>query len=314
MAIDTFPSALGVTVSQLANEIMRDSLRGTRRPALNRLDSALTTASTEISLEFPDINPLKPGSVIEADDELVYVWDGEGGGPGTIQRGWEGTTAASHTEGTVVSIDPDYPRASVYAAMREEIQSWPGSLYAVAHGNITIGSTTNAIDLDGLLGYAGVRLLELRRSPASGDSYSRRESWPKISGAHLVPSSNLTAFPSGYALNLPTDLGEAHTLRVTVGYRFPVGTFAAATDLGSVVGLHRGLLDIVKIGAAARLVTPKAIARVDTGSLGRSRPAEEVATRDILAVGGGLWQLRANRINEEVRNLANLYGWSENLL
>jgi len=110
---------------------------------------------------------------------------------------------------------------------------------------------------------------------------------------------------------VPDEYSEALNLRCVIGYGFATSTFVSGTDLGSAVGLSADLLDIVELGAAARLVVPKAIGRSDPTAQGRSRRAEETTAADILRTGGGLWQLRNERLATAVKRVAAEWGWVE---
>lgn len=312
MAISEFPPTLSTTVTQLADQIRRQYLRGNQRVPLNRLNGAIVTAATTATVEFTDNVP-RPGDVLEIEDELVFVWSVSGQTLSVIQRGFDGTTPASHADDTVIELNARYPRSLVLSTMREEIASWPPSLYAVATGSITAGVNINAMDLDGASGLNGVRLLGVWKEPAEHDIDFQfdRESWSKVARARIEPKQDTTTFPSGYALVLPDGYDPGVSLRVAIGYQFPIATFTSSTDLGSAVGLTRDLLDIIGLGVAARLVTPKEIARVDVTAQGRSRRAEEVREGSISRVGTTHWELRNLRLGEAVKRLASTWGWTE---
>lgn len=313
MAISEFPAALSVTVDDMVKRIRRLYLRGDQRPPMNRVDSGpLTTASTTLTCEFTSSNFPKPGSVLEIEDELLYVW-ATASPACTVERGFDGTTAAQHADGTLIELDPRYPRVNIVEAMRSEIRSWPSSLFAVAAGDLDLPASTNAIDLDGASSLEGVRLLQLTRDQLAQGLSSDvvRESWPFELRARIDARAETDDFPSGWALVVPHEYGEAVNLRCVIGYAFPTGTFASSTDLGSTVGLTADLLDLLELGTAARLLLPKVVQRVDPTAQGRSRRAEEVTASDVLRSGGGLWQLRNERLAVAVKRLASRWGWKE---
>lgn len=309
MTIDEFPASLGVTVSQQADIIRRQYLRGNNRVAMNRIDGVLTTAGTVLNVEFTEPLP-RAGDVLEIEDELILAWTA--GDNCTVQRGFDGTTAVQHPDDSVVSFNERFPRSTVISSMREEVGSWPGSLYAVASGSLTVGARINAIDLAGTQNLRGLRLLGVWRTPQDFQDYTfDRESWPMVARARIEPVQDSIDFPSGWALILPETFDQAYEVRVALGYHFPLDTFATSSDLGSVTGLTRDLLDIIGLGVAARLVGAKEIARIDTTALGRSRRAEEVREGSILRAGTTYWELRSLRIGEAVKKLAAQWGWIE---
>jgi len=97
------------TVSQVITRTQRQLLSGVVEER-NKLSATITATATSCVLTY-DLGSVRQGSVLEIDSEQVYVWDViESSKTLTIERGFNGTTAAAHTGGSVCVINPRFPR------------------------------------------------------------------------------------------------------------------------------------------------------------------------------------------------------------
>ncbi len=290
MTLAAITSVLSRTPASLIPTIER-YLYGNQRSQLNRLGAAMTNVATTATMSF-DMDGVRPGAYVEVDDEIMYVWS-VATDIATVERGMLGSTAAAHLTSAMVRVEPRFFRAEMTEEISKEIRSWPTGLYARYMGDLAIGADTSAIDLAGMLGINGAQLLRVQLSPMA--SYLER--WNRVDGARLERRQQSTAFPSGYGLVIPREVGEAGTLRVVVRAPFNAGALAAATDLGS-IGLTHDQADIIPWGVAARLLMTRDVARTDASSQGRSRPAEEVRTGDASEIANRLMQQRERMLIE----------------
>ena len=98
------------TVGTVVDRTLRQLMSGTVEE-LNKTVGALTAASTSVVFLY-DLNGMRAGGVIQIDNELMYVWEVSSGSKTvTVERAWNGTTAAAHVSGSVAIVDPKFPRA-----------------------------------------------------------------------------------------------------------------------------------------------------------------------------------------------------------
>jgi hypothetical protein len=314
MALTEVAGALGVTVGDVLQRIRRDHLQTSHRRALNVLASSVDSDDDIVTVAYVGGNPPQGGDLLEIDDELLFVVEANGAAA-TVIRGFDGSTAASHTAGAVIELNPRVTNVGLLAHMRSEVRSWPRSLFGVASGDFSVPADTSAIDLTGAsASWEHVRLLGVWRSPSDGegyDPYDWRESWPRVTGVRLEPRQETDDFASGWALVLPTEYGDARDLRVVVGHSFPTGTWARSTDLGTTIGMTSDLLEIVELGAIWRATLGREQERVDVFAAGTSRRDEAVPAGAIARIALQYRQLRDMAVRDATKRLAAAWGWSE---
>ena len=304
MTLAAITSTLGRTPATLIPAI-EQYLYGNQRTQLNRLNGAITTTATTMTMGFT-AEGVRGGAYVELEDELVYVWS-VSGLVATIQRAMLGTTAASHADLTLARVEPRFLRAQMNTEIANEIRSWPSNIYARYAGDLAIGASVNAIDVAGLSAVPGAHLLRVQLSPTD----TTDERWSRFDNVRLERRQQTATFASGYALVVPGDIGKAVTLRVVCRAPFIVGSLASGTDFGS-LGLTNDLVDIIPWGVAARMVLTRDIARSDSNAQGRSRPAEEVRPGDAANVARMLLTERDRLLTEASNRLLaeDGMGWS----
>ena len=97
------------------------------RPASTQLNGAITD-TTGTTMTVDDAKLIRAGVVYEFDDggatgaELVYS-DSGGTLTPTIRRGWEGSTAATHLDNTVILVDPKYRYNKIKLAIEKVLNT-----------------------------------------------------------------------------------------------------------------------------------------------------------------------------------------------
>lgn len=286
------------TAGALITRASRQLLSGTVEER-NKLAATVTSGDTSMTLSY-DLGGVRAGAVIECDTELLYVWEAV---PATktitVERGYAGTTAASHSSGAIVTLNPRFPRAQMLDALNfelDDLSSTANGLYRVvatslsyngADRQINITSATNIIDI------IDVRLRYL------ADDY------PIIRGVRLQRQLPTTDFASGFALVLD-DLVMAGTLRVT--YRAPfVRASTESSDLQTDCFFPVTAEDIIEMGVVLRMMAGREIKRSFIESQGDTRRPDEVppgASRDSVA---NIQRLRRERIIAEAARLKAQY-------
>jgi hypothetical protein len=306
--------AHGTTVGDLVSET-EGHLYGLQRAALNDLNGSVTTAATTLTVT-DSLDGIRAGAYIEVDDEEMYVRS-TAGQVATVRRGMNGTTAASHDDGSLVRVEPRFSRSRILAALRGDIESWPGTVYARYVGQLSVGSHTRSLDVAGLAGIEGAQLIAAQRSPLA----AYEQTWATIPGARLSRRQATSDFPSGYALEFPNFGGNqsatywgwddwgtivnvsAFTALVRVKARFNTSIFSSGTDVGQVMGMPLALANIAPYGAAARLLVTRDIARTDPSAKGRSRPSEEVRVGDATSTARSLLAFRDLQLAEAAKTI-----------
>lgn len=240
------------TVADLIERVYELTLGGRRAASVFFLDFGINSSATTLYTQEDMSGSVRVGSVLEVDDEKVYVRAVAGGGLScTVVRGWEGTTAAVHVEDTPVYVQPVLSQRLVRATVQEEIQSLNPTLFSVDSYDITTVSGQNFYDLSGAIDDATViRPLGWWVGP---DSYDESGIWvrPRARFVRNLPSTGLGKI--GVHLVIP--ISDGRTLRVQVATRFVTTDMSGTVDITD-IGLDPNWVDIVTYGAAARLVGP----------------------------------------------------------
>ena len=108
------------TAAVVIDRTLRQLLSGTVE-ARNLLTTTLTSVSTSVVVTYP-LEGLRTGQVLEIDSELMYIWATDVPTKTlTVQRGFNGTTAAAHTAGAIITVNPRFPRAQVLESINDEL-------------------------------------------------------------------------------------------------------------------------------------------------------------------------------------------------
>lgn len=284
------PSSTPPVTVEVAIEQTRSHLHGLHKVTLNRLAQPLTDSDVTVLCEFP-ISRVVVGSLIGIDTELMYVWSIDPTARSiTVQRAMFGSEPGTHDTGVLVEIESLFPRAAIFQALRDEIRSWPDTVYRVDIVDVTASTDVRGYDLavDDL-----VNVLRVTRAPLTGS----------ISAANVELDFRLDRTTSPPSLILACSPVEDGAVRALVSRRFDTSAWSLGTDLELDVGLASSMLDIVPLGAAARLLHGREGARNWTGAQGEPRTAEEVPPRALAEVGRDLKRVRDERLREEAGRL-----------
>ena len=286
------------TAATVIDRTLRQLLSGTVE-ARNKLASSISSSDTSITTTY-SLESLRAGQVFEIDSEVFYIWESDQSSKTlTVQRGYNGTTPASHAANAVITVSPRFPRAQVLEAINDELMDLSSPMHGLFQvktldytydGNarmINLTGATNMIDLIGV----SVRYQE--------------DDYPVARKAKLVRDLPTDDFASGYAIKFDQNVYPG---RLRIVYKSAYSAAATeSVDINTTCGVQESVTDIVTIGTQIRLMAPREVKRNFTESQGDTRRAEEVGPGAVTASISNLKQLRKDRITAEAARLARAY-------
>ncbi len=262
------------------------------------LGTALNDSETTVNFTH-DTPGIVAGSIIEIGTELMYVFSMNAStNNATVQRGFRGTTAASHSSGDLVTVNPKFPTQLVLNAINDELadlSSPQNGLYQMKTVELTFNAAQDGYNLTGVTDDI-LSIYQVTYSDVGAEA-----SEPVIASWTLRRDRNTSSFASGYALVLHDDGWPGQTVRVQ--YKTGFTALSATSTALSTVGLHSEGYDLPALGAALRLMSTRPVRREFIDEQGSSRRADEVPAGAISASMRDLRALRETRINAEAARL-----------
>jgi len=286
------------TAATVIDRTLRQLLSGTVE-ARNKLASTINSSATSVTTTYA-IESLRAGQVFEIESEMFYIWEADSTTKTlTVQRGYNGTTAASHSAGALITASPRFPRAQILEAINDELMdlsSPMNGLFQVKTLDISYNGTDRMINLTSATNV--IDLLSVSVRYLSDD-------YPLARKVKLVRDVPTDDFASGYALKFDQNVYPGR-LRVVYKSAYS-GVTSESTDINTTCGVQDSITDIVTIGTQIRLMAPREVKRNFTESQGDTRRAEEVGPGAVTASISNLKQLRKDRITAEAARLARAY-------
>lgn len=286
------------TAATVIDRTLRQLLSGTIE-VRNKLASSVDSSATSVVVTYA-LESLRAGQVCEIDAELMYIWAADTATKTlTVQRGFNGTTAAAHSSGAIVTANPRFPRAQILESLNDELRDLSSpmhGLFQVKSLNITYNGTDSMINLTGATDVIDLLNVSVRYLT---------DDYPVARRVKLVRDLPTDDFASGFAIRFDQNVYPG---RLRVVYKAPYSTAAnESVDINSTCGVQESVTDIVVIGTQLRLMAPREIKRNFTESQGDTRRAEEVQSGAITGSISNLRQLRRDRITAEAARLARAY-------
>ena len=286
------------TVATILNRASRQMLAGTVEER-NKLATSIDSDDTTVVCSY-DVGGLRPGTVFEIESELFHVWDSSPAAKTlTVERGYAGTTPASHTSGTVITVSPRFPRVQMLDAVNSELDdlsSTANGLFRVVTVDLTYNGSDRQIDItsSGII----LELLDVRLRYQSDD-------FPVIHSCRLQTGLPTSDFPSGNTLVFDEPV-MAGTVRVRYKAPFTRAT-TESSDLTSACFLPATCDDIIEMGIVLRMMAGREIKRNFTESQGDTRRADEVPAGAVGNSFTAIQRLRRERIIAEAGRLKAQY-------
>jgi hypothetical protein len=283
------------TAGALLERVQRQLLSGTVEER-NKLETSVDADDTEFVTTY-DLNGLRPGTVFEIDSELCYIWAVTAGSKTmTVERGYAGTTATSHTAGAIITLNPKFPKAQLLDALNQDIDdlsSPVNGLFRVVATSLTYNGADRQINLTGATNI--IDLIDVRVRYLSDD-------YPVIRGVRLQRDLPTSDFASGFAIVFDDEC-VAGTIRVR--YKAPfVRAAGLSTDLQTTCFVSLSMEDILEMGVMVRMLQSREIKRNFIESQGDTRRSDEVPPGAMRDSFSNILRLRRDRIIAEKAKLA----------
>jgi hypothetical protein len=293
---------MSYTLSQMMDEVLINLSGYTfQQDRATHLTSAVTTTTSSsaapLVLSLGSTDSVGKG-VIEIDEELMWIDSYDRvGNTATVSpygRGYLGTTAATHTLDTKVTISPTFPKSAIKRAINDTVRSLGASIFAVKSTTFTFSAAVNT--------YAFNNLNIKNILTLSWSDIGPSKEWVPIRRWDFDSIANSTAFGAGaQTVTLGSDSPmPGRTVKVVYATDPEVFT-TNAQDYATQTGLPESTRDVVILGAAYRLLSfldPARAAQVspqaDETDSKRPYGASQTATKQLYA-------LFTQRLNEETK-------------
>ena len=285
------------TAAQLVDRTVQNLLAGTVEER-NKLASSVNSSVDSLTMSYA-LGSLREQTVFEIESELFYVWESNTTAKtATVERGFGGSTAASHSSGAVVTVNPRFPRHQVLQALNAELadlSSPMNGLYQMKTVDLSYNGSDRMVNLTSVT--AMIDLYDVRYRYLSDD-------YPIVRNVRLLRDMPTTDFASGFVLAFDQEV-RSGTVRVL--YKAPYTQFASESATTSTAGVTTEVEDLLVMGAQIRLMAGREVKRNFTESQGDTRRAEEVPAGAVGNSITNLLRLRRDRIQAEAARLARQY-------
>jgi hypothetical protein len=264
-----------------------------------------STIAAPITLSLASTDSVGKG-IIEIDEELFWVDNYDRvGNTATIApygRAYLGTTLASHTAGTKVTIAPTFPRFVIKRAINDTISAIGSSIFAANTTTITSNSAVSAFRLPATGTTLNIRNILAIAYQALGSS----KEWIPIRSYRFDGNANSTAFTSSQTVSIYDYIPSGRSVQIVYATD-PVPFTSNGEDFAATTGLPESCKDLIILGATYRLLSNLDPARASMVS----PQADEVDSKRPYGSSQSLtkqvYALFNQRLNEEVKSQQEKY-------
>jgi hypothetical protein len=264
------------------------------------LTSAVTTTTSSSAsptiLSLGSTENLGKG-VVEIDEELLWIDSFDRvANTATVSpygRGYLGTTAATHTADTKVTISPTFPRYVIKKAINDTVRALGSSIFAVKQTTFTYNAAITTYELENL----NIRNILTMHWESIGPS----KEWIRVKRFDFDALPEITTWG---ATSQTVTIGDIITPGRTVKVVYATEPAALSTNsdvFTTTTGLPESVRDVVILGAAYRLLT-----YLDPARAGQVSPqADETDSKRPFGSSGNatrqLFALYTQRLAEETK-------------
>lgn len=287
------------TFANLVDEVLLN-LNGytMRQDRTTHLTADLT--SSGLTLNLGSVTNIGKG-VVEIDDELIWLDSYDRISSTAIAapygRGYQGTTAASHTQNTKVTIAPTFPKISVKRAINDTIKSVFPQLYSSGRTTFSLTPTQSTYPLP-----ADAETVVA----ASWDTPGPTGEWMPIRDWRQDATANTSTYSTGQTISIYDRITPGRTVQIV--YTKEPTPLANNNDVFETVsGLPSSCKDVIVYGASYRLAS-----FIDPGRLTFTSAEADQADSKIQYGSGSnaarfMLALYQQRLNEEAGKLRDKF-------
>jgi hypothetical protein len=290
---------MATTLTELMNEVEINLAGYTfSQDRATYLRTAVTTTTSSSAaptvLDLGSTDNVGKG-IVQIDEELLWVDSFDRvTNTATISpfgRGYLGTTAATHTLDTKVTISPTYPRYVIKKAINDTVRAIGSSIFAAKSTTFVFNPARTTYDFDGLGIQNILSIMWQSVGPSQEWIPVRRWSWDSVADTTTFGANSQTVTIGDY-------VQPGRTIKVVYATD-PEPFTTNAQEYSTQTGLPSSTRDVVILGASYRLLTyldPARAAQVspqaDETDSKRPFGASQSATKQLYA-------LYQQRLNEE---------------
>lgn len=283
----------------LVNEIsLNISGYTAKQDRTTHLTAGVNSSATSFSLG--NVTNIGKG-IIEIDDELIWLdsYDriSSTATAAPYGRGYQGSTAASHSQYARVTIAPTFPRISIRRAISDTINAVYPRLWGVGTHTFTLQAarTTYSIPAD-----AETVLYVSWQTTGPSQEWMRAKNW------RLDRMANTTAYPTGNTISIYDRITPGRTVQVIYSKK-PVVLVNDADVFTTVTGLQSSSKDVIVLGASYRLMSFIDPGRANYTSAEADLADSKIQYGSAAATARYFRTLYQERLNEEAGKLREYY-------
>lgn len=282
------------TFDQLVRKV-RQNLMGyaMNQESVAELAASMTASATTFTCDTSTVTNLSRG-LVEIDDELILVkeYDPTNGVVSvmglTNGRGYEATTAASHTQNSLVISNPAFPKARIKEAINETIRCLYPDLVVFASTEITKLAPVIEYELPSEVD--GVWYV-------TGQLIGPSKVAQPLPNWRYNPEARISNFASGKSIQVFDYVTAGQAIKVVYS-KAPTALVNGSDEL-STTGFPERIADLVTYGACKRLIPALEAARLQLQSVETTERAPLVPPQSAAKAASLYASLYAERLQEE---------------
>lgn len=293
-----------LTVNDLIVDTEQTLLTG-QGEQINEVATTFTTppapARQQIFLR-DDVKAVQAGGRIAIDFELFRVWSVDTTGKSlTVVGEQNGSVAATHNAGAMVIVNPKFPRFLILRALQAEVRALSSPAYGMWRvyefdlptSTVSGGYPVTGITSGDIINLHRVYVLDSKDGWIDNPGWSLRRNLPTAS------------FPSGAGLfNVDA---PSRPLRAVLRARFGELPSSLTAEVTSATGVEAFGHDILTLGAALRLYSPRELKRGFTEAQALTSRASDVPATAQSMAAKEIRAIYRQRISEYAGYLSALY-------
>lgn len=278
-----------------------------QQPEANRLQGTIASNVTSLNLHYPLGTATVRGSLITIDLEEIRVWETSGTTITFCDRGVNGSTPASHTDGAYVEVMPKFTPFRISQAINDELDdlaSPTNGLFKIPMPDVevTYNPAVSGYDLTGVTPDNVIAIQELRFKVPGPTKHL-----PAIRHFDIARDVPTADYPSGMALLLYESGFPGLPIHVRYRSRFTHLT-NLTDDAQTVAGLPTAANSIVPMGAAIQLMAGREIKRNFTEATSDPLQLELVLASNVVNSYKGLMVAHSAKVQDLKAAMLRQYG------